>query len=95
MGLDLRPGSFAAWLAGCASKTETLRLYNGDDQQHGRSADWLVVVLCLILQHKRQKLCDPLIYRMDKGLQGFTMVAYSPGLWLMAAGETSSTSIKN
>eukprot|EP00983_Pelagomonas_calceolata_P065677 1148683-Pelagomonas_calceolata.AAC.6 len=30
-----------------------------------------------------------------KGLQGFTMVAYSPRLWLMAAGETSSTSIKN
>eukprot|EP00983_Pelagomonas_calceolata_P099232 1158434-Pelagomonas_calceolata.AAC.12 len=25
----------------------------------------------------------------------FTMVAYSPRLWLMAAGETSSTSIKN
>eukprot|EP00983_Pelagomonas_calceolata_P073398 1152100-Pelagomonas_calceolata.AAC.6 len=29
------------------------------------------------------------------GSQGFTMVAYSPRLWLMAAGETSSTSIKN
>eukprot|EP00983_Pelagomonas_calceolata_P071682 1151364-Pelagomonas_calceolata.AAC.1 len=28
-------------------------------------------------------------------LLGFTMVAYSPRLWLMAAGETSSTSIKN
>eukprot|EP00983_Pelagomonas_calceolata_P108324 1159443-Pelagomonas_calceolata.AAC.9 len=27
--------------------------------------------------------------------KGFTMVAYSPRLWLMAAGETSSTSIKN
>eukprot|EP00983_Pelagomonas_calceolata_P001071 37100-Pelagomonas_calceolata.AAC.1 len=27
--------------------------------------------------------------------QGFTMVAYRPRLWLMAAGETSSTSIKN
>eukprot|EP00983_Pelagomonas_calceolata_P069511 1150382-Pelagomonas_calceolata.AAC.3 len=27
--------------------------------------------------------------------KGFTMVAYSPRLWLMAAGEASSTSIKN
>ena len=30
-----------------------------------------------------------------KGLQGFTIVAYSPRLWLMASGETSSTRIKN
>ena len=29
-----------------------------------------------------------------KGLQGFTIVAYSPGLWLLASDETSSTSIK-
>eukprot|EP00983_Pelagomonas_calceolata_P069219 1150293-Pelagomonas_calceolata.AAC.1 len=28
-------------------------------------------------------------------IKGFTMVAYSPRLWLMAAGETSSTNIKN